>query len=156
MSEGLVLLVVFLAMAAIWVGIMWAGSRIAGWSKLARFYTADQPMDGRRWPWQFIALRHYWGYGLVTVGANGQGIYLSLLALGGVQGHRPLFFPWTEVSVTVPDRMTFFYQAELRFSQVPDVPVRIRRSLFDKLCAVNPGREMGGFISSESPSPWPS
>ncbi len=138
MSEGQALIAVLLAMAVIWVVIMWASSRIAGWSKLARFYNAAQPFDGTRWLWQFIALRHYWGYGLVTVGASAQGIYLSLLALGGVQGHRPLFIPWAEVSVTGPDRMTSFYQAELRFQQVPDVPVRIKRSLFDKLRAVNP------------------
>ncbi len=142
MSEGQVLLVVFLAMAVMWVVIMWACSRIAGWSKLACCYTAAQPMGRTRWLWQFVALRHYWGYGLITVGASAQGIYLSLLALGRVQGHRPLFVPWEEVEVTLPDRMTSFYQAELRFKQVPDVPVRIKRSLFDKLRAVNPELEL--------------
>ncbi len=138
MSEGQALIVVLMALAVIWVAIMWASSRIAGWSDLARVYRAAGPFDGTRWLWQFIALRYYWGYGLVTVGANSRGLYLALLAAGEWQGHRPLFIPWSEVSVREPGRMKAFYQAELRFRRAPDVPIRIKSSLAARLDSVNP------------------
>ena len=126
------------AMVMIWVAIMWATARIAGWSDLARVYGETRPFGGCRWRWQFIALRYYWGYGLVTVGASSHGLYLSVLAMGEWQGHDPLFIPWAEVTVKRPERMRLFYQAELRCRRVPGVPIRIKRSLLDKLRTVHP------------------
>ena len=138
MSELQALALVMAILVVTWVAIMWASSRIAGWSDLARAYPVTRPFGGNRWRWQFIALRYYWGYGLVTVGASSEGLYLSVLAFGEPQGHDPILIPWTEVTVGRPERMTAFYQAELRSRRVPGVPIRIKRSLLDKLRSVNP------------------
>ncbi len=138
MSEAQALVLVVAALVVIWVAIMWASARIAGWSDLARAYPATRPFGGGLWRWQFIGLRYYWGYGLVTVGASSEGLYLSLLAFGEPQGHHPILIPWTEVTIGRPDRMAAFYQAELRCRRVPGVPIRIKRSLLDKLRRVNP------------------
>jgi hypothetical protein len=117
--------------------ILHISARISGWSELSRVYRADQPFNGTCWHGQFIALRHYWGYGLITAGANRHGLYLNLF-LGRLQGHPPLVIPWSDVTVTNPRRMRSIYQAELRFQQCGGVAVRIRGSLLVRLRSVYP------------------
>ena len=138
MSEGQLLIQILLIFAVFWIALMFFSARVGGWKDLARVYRASRPFEGTRWLFQFIAMRYYWGYGLVTIGASSEGLSLSVLAAGEVQGHPPLFIPWAEVAVDEPEHMKRFYQAELRFRQAPDVRVRINRSLLAKLRSVHP------------------
>ncbi len=138
MSEVQVVLIIAISGAGIWFVIMYASSVIGGWSALARAYRDTQPFKGSLWRGQFVAMRHYWGYGLITVAANSKGLRLSLLALGRLQHHPALFIPWREVTVRKPGRLKAFYRAELRFHRAPDVPLRIKGSLLTKLSSINP------------------
>ncbi len=93
---------------------------------------------GRLWRGQFVAMRHYWGYGLITVGASSEGLHLSVFVLGRLQFHPALFIPWRDVTVREPHHLKVFYEAELRFHREPEVPVRIHASLLTKLSSINP------------------
>ena len=137
MSEGQALVLVVVVGAASWVAIMFAIARIGGWSDLARVYRASGRFHGTRWRCEFFAMRYYCGYGFVTVGASAQGLSLSLPALGGLQGHPPLFVPWADVSLAEPEHMRAFYSTELRFRRVPDVRVRISSALRARLESVH-------------------
>ena len=81
-----------------WLGLMYASSVLGGWSTLARVYRGTQPFKGRVWHGQFVAMRHYWGYGLISVGASSEGLHLSVFVLGRMQFHPALFIPWRDVT----------------------------------------------------------
>ena len=99
MSDVQVVLIIAIAGAGIWFVLMYASSVLGGWSTLAHAYRATQPFKGRLWHGQFVAMRHYWGYGLITVGASSEGLHMSLYVLGPLQYHPALFIPWRDVTV---------------------------------------------------------
>ncbi len=68
MSDVQVVLIIAIVGTAIWLVLMYVSSVLGGWSTLARVYQATQSFKGRLWHGQFVAMRHYWGYGLITVG----------------------------------------------------------------------------------------
>ena len=137
MSDVQVVLIIAVAGAAIWFVVMYASSVLGGWSTLARAYRGTPPFKGRLWHGQFVAMRHYWGYGLITVGASSEGLHMSLYVLGPLQHHPALFIPWRDVTVREPAHLKAFYKAELRFHRAPEVPVRINASLLTKLSSIN-------------------
>ena len=137
MSDVQVVLIIAIAGAGIWFVLMYASSVLGGWSTLAHAYRATQPFKGRLWHGQFVAMRHYWGYGLITVGASSEGLHMSLYVLGPLQYHPALFIPWRDVTVGKRARFKAFYEAELKFHRAPEVPVRINASFLTKLSSIN-------------------
>ena len=69
-----------------------------GWARLAKYYRYDGTFQGQQWSMQ--SARISWsGYnGVLTVGANWEGLYLRPMFLFRC-GHPPLFFPWYDLSV---------------------------------------------------------
>ena len=74
MSDVQVVSIIAIAGGGFWFALMYASS----WSTLARSYRGARPFKGRLWRGQFVAMRHYWGYGLITVGASSEGLHLSV------------------------------------------------------------------------------
>ena len=115
-------LIIAIAGAGIWLVLMYASAVLGGWSTLARAYHGTQPFEGRLWHGQFVAMRHYWGYGLITVGASSEGLHMSPYVLGRLQFHPALFIPWRDVTLREPAHLKAFYKAELRFHRAPTCP----------------------------------
>ena len=68
----------------------------------------------------------------LTVGANGQGLYLSLLFLFRF-GHPALFIPWNEVAVVREGRTFWWKWSEFRFRQAPWVYIRLGERLSQQI-----------------------
>jgi hypothetical protein len=107
-------------------------SRLTGWAALARFYAAKQPFEGTKWRFQSGSMRFQSGYNnCLTIGANTIGLFVSVLFLFR-PGHPPLLIPWNEI--TTSERTVLWIKiVELRFRSVPNVPLRLRGSLMDKV-----------------------
>jgi hypothetical protein len=84
----------------------------------------------------------------VTIGANFQGIHLSVLFLFRV-GHPPIFIPWEDVTVK-PRPRRWLPAVELNFRQRPHVPLIISRRLSERLQAAS------GRSPAYDGAAWPS
>jgi hypothetical protein len=116
----------------LWVGIVWLTNHLGGWHDLAAHYRLDQPFTGQGWHRQTAELR--WGMRCrrcLTVAANPAGLYLAVPFPFGL-GTPALFIPWDDVSITTQRRL-LWTQMELRFRQVPGVPLRIDERLGRRL-----------------------
>ncbi len=85
---------------------------------MARFYLASQPPSGELiHPW---AASMRWGVnynGLITIGVNSLGVYLSVFFLFR-PGHPPLFIPFGEIAAT-RENTRWFKLVRLRFEKYP-------------------------------------
>jgi hypothetical protein len=112
------------AIVAVWAAVPWA----SGWRQLARVYELRNEFEGEKRRFQSAWMRLGMRYGnCLTVGANRQGFYLASWP-PFLPGHPPLFVPWGEIQAR-PWKSIWMRGTELRFRQVPSVPVRIRLSL---------------------------
>jgi hypothetical protein len=123
------------AFAAFVMGLGLLVSQVGGWATLARAYPSPRPFTGPRWRGQSAGMR--WGVtynGSLTVGADPQGLHLSILFVFRV-GHPPLFVPWGDVTAVheksrrMPFSILRVGYVELRFRRAPAVPLRIREAL---------------------------
>lgn len=120
-------LAVFLAVA-VWVAILNVLARVGGWATLAEVYPAAGLFEGDRWWFQSAQLRWRVNYGgVLTVGANPRGLYLSVLLPFRI-GHPPLFIPWTDISINERKGLGASY-FEFRFRRAPGIPVRVMERL---------------------------
>jgi len=108
-----------------WLAALLAVSLLSGWAELARVYRSPRPFEGPRWRFESARMRLSMNYNrCLTVGANGQGLYLSLLFLFRF-GHPALFIPWNEVAVVREGRTFWWKWSEFRFRQAPWVYIRL-------------------------------
>lgn len=118
---------VFLAFAA-WVGMLTVIARAGGWAALAQVYQSAGDFEGRRWWFQTGQMGGGIRYGgILTVGANLRGLYLSVLVPFRF-GHPPLFIPWTDITVTARRGLVLGH-VDLRFRRVPGVSLRLPERL---------------------------
>ncbi len=152
---GSVLLFLFLFL----VIIPFVIGRAGGWSALGREYRLSGRFEGTRWWFQEITLRGWCGYnGCVSVGANGEGLYLNTIFF---VSHPPLFIPWADLSVA--RREVKFLgirvgQVEFAVRRVPGVHIALRESLLKKIAAAHATVlpvEQQGSIDSASPPETP-
>jgi len=108
---------------------------MSGWHKLAEVYRATQPFSGT-WmrPW---AASMGWGVnynGLINIGADTSGIYISIFFLFR-PGHPPLFIPLGEISATGARtwRTMWLSMARLQFGKFPSayllIPMKTAEAL---------------------------
>ncbi len=116
-----------------WCGVVFLTAYLGGWLRLAKQYRYEGPWPERRWSLQ--SARIGWGNynGILTVGANWEGLYLKPMLLFRC-GHPPLFIPWYDLSVKQSG--TLFKAVELRFQRVPSVRIRLSRKLGQRLADV--------------------
>ncbi len=116
----------------LWILISFLASRLSGWHRLVKTYPASTPYEGKPYRFQTLWMRYGTHYGnIATVGANSQGLYLSVLFLFRI-GHDPLFIPWSEITVT-ETTTGLFKRVKLQFKRLSAVPVTIDRRLAEKL-----------------------
>ncbi len=107
-------------------------SRVSGWSALANFYRSSGEFLGQVWRFQSGQFRWHMGYNnCLTIGANASGLYLSTFFILRI-GHPSLFIPWSDVSATLQKSFWGRY-LEFRFSQAPNIPLRISLPLGEKV-----------------------
>ena len=116
-----------------WCGVVYLTSLIGGWMRLANHYRYDGNFQGQQWSFQGarIGLSSY--SGVLTVGANWEGLYLKTMFLFRC-GHPPLFIPWHDLSVKQTG--TIFKSVEFRFQRVSSVRVKLSQRLSDQLAEV--------------------
>jgi hypothetical protein len=127
----------FIAMwCAMGVFVAWAG----GWAELAMHYRNEGPFEGRKWRFSSARFGSGTSYsGMLTVGANRQGLYLAVLPLFR-PGHPPLFIPWEDVRK--PARRWYdFFGTPLELGAEPGLRVTFYGGLVGELEAET-GREI--------------
>jgi hypothetical protein len=131
----------------LWSAVALLISWIGGWSSLAQHFRHTGRFSGPRWYFQSAGMRWHTGYrNCLTVGANHEGLYLSILFLFRIR-HPPLFIPWNEISVS--RKWSLFYLGpfvEMRLGRELGIPLRVRRRLGDNL-----KEAAGGSWPLESP-----
>jgi len=122
----------FLLFILLWVGLTLLFSFIGGWRELARFYSyQSQAIDKKRYM-QSASMRGWMGYkGCLTIGANPEGLYISVLFLFRV-GHPSLFIPWSAIKIG-RKKVFGFPMLVLKFAQTPSITLAIPQSLEDFL-----------------------
>lgn len=124
---------------AIWIFVAFMLSRVGGWDRLAESYRSDQPFFGTRFNLQAAQLRAGTNYnGCLTFGANHEGLYLRPIVLFRAF-HPPLLIPWSEITAKPVKVFRIVGFVELRFQRAPEIPVKIRQSLADKLVVASNG-----------------
>jgi hypothetical protein len=146
---------VLLFLVMFFVIIPFVIARIGGWAKLASEYRLSGKFEGKRWWFQDVTLRGWFGYnGCVSVGANGDGLYLNTIFF---VSHSPLFIPWADLSVKRRE-VTFLGfrlgMVEFAAARVPDVHIALKESVLQKIAAAR-----SSALPSQTPTPadpmWP-
>jgi hypothetical protein len=129
---------VFLVFFAVtWMLVSFALSRFGGWTTLAGYYPAEHPFEGKLIRFQAAQLRRGTNYnGCLNFGASYEGLYIVPM-LPFRAFHPPLLIPWTDITARPYKLWRFWNFVELRFQRAPDIPVRIRQSLAEKLAAAS-------------------
>jgi hypothetical protein len=132
LDDWLEISLIALLIIASWIAIMLLVSAGAGWRRLADFYSADRPFEGKKFFLQSARLRYRMSYNnILTIGANPEGIHVSVFFPFTV-GHPTLFVPWEEVSAEAK-HVWWIGIVLLQFSRCPSIPFWISRRLADKL-----------------------
>lgn len=126
--------------AGTWVLVSFALSRFSGWVALARCYPADHPFEGELIRFQAAQFRGATNYnGCLNFGAGQQGVYIVPMLMFRAF-HPPLMIPWTDIAARPVKLLRFWNFVELRFLRTPDIPVRIKAQLAQKLAEASMGR----------------
>lgn len=127
-----------------WVSMHFA-AWLTGWSELAARYRTDVPFEGETWRFQSAQTRYMSHYnGCLTYGANLQGLYVSTWFVFRV-AHPALLIPWHELQMN-PQRRWLIEGYEIRFTQVPDVFLWIRKSLGERIQAAS--KRSSGIVTA--------
>jgi hypothetical protein len=139
LTPYVVLVVVITFPIILWCFVMAVAGRISGWIALAMKYRATKPFDGPCWHFQHAQLRWLTNYsGVLTVGANSTGIYLSPMLLFRF-GHPRLFIPWTDMRIEMKRTFWSGKHMEIRFPEMPGMVIRLTEKLAQKIAtAVGP------------------
>lgn len=127
-------LVVILAWFLVSHWISW----LSGWRALAKLYSGYSTHLEKKLYFQSAQFR--WGInynGILIVGANMQGLHLSVLFLLR-PGHAPLFIPWTEIRAEI--RQGLLPAVTLKFIRQPKVFLIIPKRLAETLQEMSLGQ----------------
>jgi hypothetical protein len=127
-------LLIALLFLLLWIGVITGIGFLSGWQRLATRYRAEREFHGKRWRFQSGRMR--WGMGYnncLTAGADGLGLYLSLLFLFRA-GHPPLFVRWQDLNVA-PVKGLFFRGYKIEFRSEPGLSLSVSERLGDRLRA---------------------
>ncbi len=124
--------------AGIFVASWFVTARIVsamGWQKLAKVYGSEKECEGTRWSMQSAKVGSASYNGCLTIGANYDGLYLSILFILR-PWHPPIFIPWSDISAKEAKRsMLLGDLCVLTFSRAPGLEVVLRKKLAEKIKA---------------------
>ena len=122
LSPWLLFPVLFIGM---WVGILFFFSRL-GWADLASVYRAERSFEGRRWHWVSAQVGKVNWRSSLTMGANGEGLFLAPMKICfPAVGHPALFIPWSDLRA-VWKRWLGFEWVQLTARGAPDAGILIQ------------------------------
>jgi hypothetical protein len=132
----------------LWGLISYGISWMSGWHRLAQRFRWEQDFDGERWRFQSGSMRlgaHY--NGVLTLGANREGIYLAVLFPFRL-AHPPLFIPWSEITVS-DRRYVLIAGTQFVLGREAQIPLWVYKKTGDRLVAYRPtdGGAMQGVYS---------
>ncbi|MCB9076221.1 MAG: hypothetical protein H6631_01365 [Anaerolineaceae bacterium] len=116
-----------------WCAVVFLLAVIGGWSRLAPYYQARSPFEGKKWGFRSgrMGMTNY--NGVLTIGVNDYGLYLAVFPLFRV-GHPPLFIPWYDIT-TSKSKKFFVSYLDFTFARMPSVTFRVPERLGDTLLA---------------------
>jgi hypothetical protein len=115
----------------IWLAVNLYFSYTSGWTTLAKVYEFSKPFVGKKWqsvsgkmgtPESSNWMRHS-----LTVGANEEGLYLSISILFRLRC-PPLFIPWGDISVSLEKGILTKY-IKFNFSTTPAAYLSINENV---------------------------
>ena len=106
---------------AFWCAISFVIASVGGWRLLAARYPANaDDFNGKRWHMRSGRMRWTTRYnGVLTIGADMRGLYLSVFILFRV-GHAPIYVPWDFAEVREQRGLVFSYLAFV-FKEFPGI-----------------------------------
>ncbi len=114
------------------VGI--AVGKLGGWTRLGYSYQSHEVPIGTCFRFQSVDFRWLIGYGgCVRSTVTSGGLHLAAPIIFRI-GHPSLLFPWEQIAAKSIKVLGMDY-VELRFQEQPDLMIRIRRWLADKIQA---------------------
>ncbi len=115
-------------------------ARVGGWAALAAEYRLVGQFEGKRWRFQDVTLRGWFGYsGGVAVGVNAEGLYLNTIF---IVSHPPLFIPWVDLSVARREVKFLGFRigmVEFAAARVPNVRIALKESLLNTIAKAGVG-----------------
>jgi hypothetical protein len=112
-----------------WCFVIYIFSRMSGWSNLAKQFRLRKGFVGKRRHFQsgMIGLVNY--RSCLTLGANQEGIYFSMLPIFAI-GCPPLLIPWHEIKEVKKEKIFFWNFATLSIGS-PSVTMKFHWSMLD-------------------------
>ncbi len=125
---------------SLWIFVLFIISLLGGWARLATCYRAPGAFEGPQWHFQsgHLGLTRY--KGILTFGADREGLYLAVFPLFRIN-HPPLWIPWSEITMVESSRFLFM-RTTLTFAQVPGITLYLPRRISERLTAARDGRPL--------------
>ena len=101
-----------------------------GWNKLAKVYPAGIIFDGMKLKYRSCSFNSMRYNGIVTLGADHNGLFIEIGLPVFRIGHQPLFIPWAEISIEDKDVKILsktISLTEITTAQVPKMVVTLTR-----------------------------
>jgi hypothetical protein len=131
--------VIWGAFLALFLGVLYFGSRATGWHKLAKHYPCRNPYQETWITQPDFFDKDSGGLNLrfntsesedaIKLGADYQGLYLTM-SLGFRFFHPPLFVPWEDVRTVWTKAAPWLKEKNLlviTFAEQPDIPLEVDR-----------------------------
>jgi hypothetical protein len=126
-------LLIVMLVILLWCLIGLLVAHLSGWHQLGKLYGSSRKNNGRKWRMKSIGMRRGQNYqNIVTIGANIEGIFLSVFPLFRF-GHQPLFIPWDQITY-IKKRWYFIEHNCLTFKRVEKVFMVLPSQV---LCEIN-------------------
>jgi hypothetical protein len=136
-SEYWIIPLALLGFVAFWSFVVWLISAFGGWSRLAQHYRDFDNYHGRKLRMRSGRLGGSSYNGVLTIGADFQGLYLAVNPFFRV-GHPPLYIPWNDIQMEEQQRF-FMTNTVLTFAQVPRIKLMFPKQVMEQVQALKTG-----------------
>ena len=110
-------------------------SRIGGWHRLARQFTARQPPEGRKFGGQSARLNAVRYNNCLTIYVSHAGLYLHMMVIFRA-GHPDLLIPWEEIHDPVVERILWAEFVNVEVGRPRLARIRLSAKFFKELPAI--------------------
>ena len=131
----------------VWLFVLNLLSSIGGWRSLAQSYATGVSAQGQTFSFRSARLGSV-NYGSCLRFVSGPAGLAIAVLFAFRPGHRPLFVPWSDVSVRLSKGWVFSY-TDFYFAKHPGIRLRIHRGLGQQLLAAG-----GDVVSSSDTNRW--
>ncbi len=133
-----IIILALIGFSLFWLGMVWFIGWMAGWPQLHEKYPGREGWDTECWSLQSAMMRLGMSYrSILKVCVDAEGLYLSVIFPFSIS-QKPLFIPWLDVTAA-KKRWGFMNGVELRFQQVPNIPIKITESLAQRMAEGSKG-----------------